>query len=128
MNEEQATDREKLNQLSAWMGFVGIITIIGGILTALAGLFVFVVGAIPGIVTVVLGVKLRNAKKYVDAIIAEEDLESKSGNFNMFVSSLNTYFKIQGILIIISLVMAVVAVILGVFAGMFYMYTGTVHI
>ncbi len=32
-------DRAKLQQLSAWMGFVGIIIIIGGVLTAIAEVF-----------------------------------------------------------------------------------------
>ncbi len=117
-------DWNKVQQLSAWMGFVGIVTIIGGVFTAIAGLFAFVVGAIPGIVTIVLGVKLRHAKKYADAMIAEQSLESGSGNFNLFADNLNTYFKIMGILIIVSLVLTLLGVFLGVLGGMFYMYSG----
>ncbi len=113
-------DREKLQQLSAWMGFVGIITIIGGALSALAGVFAFVVGAIPGIITIILGLKLRNAKQHADAMLLESMDEALPGSFNLFIANLNTYFKIQGILIILSMVMAVLAALIGVLGGLRY--------
>lgn len=117
-------DRDRMQQLSAWMGFVGIITIIGGALSALAGVFAFVVGAIPGIIAIVLGIKLRNAKQYADALLMEQAAEGYSGNFNMFVENLNTYFKIQGILIIISLAMGLIGFLISLVAGFaFYSYT-----
>ncbi len=117
-------DRVKLQQLSAWMGFVGIITIIGGALSALAGVFAFVIGAIPGVIAIVLGIKLRGAKQYADALLMEQAGEGYSVNFNMFVDNLNTYFKIQGILIIISLVMGLIGILFGLFAGFaFYSYS-----
>lgn len=117
-------DRVKMQQLSAWMGFVGIITIIGGVLSALAGVFAFVVGAIPGIIAIVLGVKLRNAKQYAEALLMEQDTELYSGNFNMFVENLNIYFKIQGVLIIISLAMGLLGIIISMIAGFaFYSYS-----
>ncbi len=117
-------DRAKMQQLSAWMGFVGIITIIGGVLSALAGVFAFVVGAIPGIIAIVLGVKLRSAKQYADALLMEQAVEGYSGNFNLFVDNLNIYFKIQGILIIISLAMGLLGILVSLFAGFaFYSYT-----
>jgi len=113
-----------MQQLSAWMGFVGIITIIGGVLSALAGVFAFVVGAIPGIIAIVLGVKLRNAKQYAEALLMEQDTELYSGNFNMFVENLNIYFKIQGVLIIISLAMGLLGIIISMIAGFaFYSYS-----
>lgn len=117
-------DRVKLQQLSSWMGFVGIITIIGGALSALAGVFAFVIGAVPGIIAIVLGLKLRNAKQYADVLLMEEAGEGYSANFNMFVDNLNTYFKIQGILIIISLALGLIGILFALFAGFaFYSYT-----
>jgi hypothetical protein len=111
-------DREKLQQLSTWMGFVGIITIIGGILTAIT-----IVGLIPGVITTILGVKLRNAKQYADVMLAEHEGETYSGSFNLFVDNLNTYFKIQGILIILSFVFVLIAILVSLIAGVFA-YTG----
>ncbi len=117
-------DRVKMQQLSAWMGFVGIITIIGGVLSALAGVFAFVIGAIPGIIAIVLGAKLRSAKQYADALLMEEAVEGYSGNFNQFVENLNTYFKIQGILIIISLALGLLGILISLVAGLaFYSFT-----
>ncbi len=95
---------ESMRQLSKWMGFVGIMTIIGGVIAALSGVFAFIVGAIPGIVAVIMGLKLRSAKESADAMILQAGEEQFSGNFNLFVANLNTYFKIQGVLIIVSLV------------------------
>lgn len=107
----------QLEQLSKWMGFVGIMTIIAGALSAISGVFAFVIGAIPGIITIILGVMLRKAKKHAEAILYEDALENYSANFSMLVSNLNTYFKILGILIIISLILGVLGVIFGLIAG-----------
>lgn len=107
----------KLEQLSKWMGFVGIVTIIGGVLSAVPGLFAFVVGAIPGIITIILGVMLRKAKKHAEAMLHDNALENYSFNFGMLISNLNTYFKIMGILIIISLVFGLLITIFGLIAG-----------
>jgi len=115
-------DREKLQQLSSWMGFVGIITIIGGVFTAIAGLFAFIIGAIPGIITIILGVKLRCAKQYADAMLQENSGEKFPGSFDMFIGDLNTYFKIQGILILASLVLTVLGVIVSAIAFCFYRF------
>jgi len=114
-------DRERLGQLSSWMGFVGIITIIMGALSALSGVFAFVVGAIPGIIVIILGVKLRGAKKSADSLISEGVSDTYWSNFNMLVGNLNTYFKIQGILIIISLVFMVLGVIFAFLFGFAFM-------
>ena len=104
-------NKEYLKSLSTWMGFVGIMTIIGGVLTAIAGVFAFIIGAIPGIITTILGVKLRGAKKYTDELIAASDDTLAYEKLNLVTMNLSTYFKIQGVLIIISLVFAVLGII-----------------
>ncbi len=116
-NHNAPATEVKLEQLSKWMGFVGTITIIGGALSAISGVFALVIGAIPGIVTIILGVMLRKAKKYADALLYEGAADRYSENFIMFVGSLNTYFKIMGILIIIGLILGVLGAIFGLIAG-----------
>lgn len=112
-------DRVKMQQLSAWMGFVGIITIIGGVFSVIS-----IAGIIPGIIAIILGIKLRSAKQYADAMLLEEGDEGYSGGFNMFIENLNSYFKIQGVLIIISLAMVVLAILLAIIFGFAaYSYT-----
>ncbi|AQS58640.1 hypothetical protein B0537_05800 [Desulforamulus ferrireducens] len=94
-------NREYWQQLSKWAGLVGILNIIFGAFSAICGVFAFIIGAIPGIIMIVLGVKLRNAKKYADEMLAEEESE---GKINLILMNLNSYFMIQGILLIIALV------------------------
>lgn len=107
-------DKEYLRELSKWAGFVGIMTIIFGAVSAIMGLFAFVIGAIPGIIAIILGVKLRNTKLYADELLAGEQDDTR---LNMLFMNLNTYFKIQGILIIISLAFMALGMLTGVFAG-----------
>ncbi len=110
-------DPNRLKQMSSWMGFVGIILIIMGALQAIGGVFALVIGAIPGILVIVLGVKLRGAKKYADNLVAEGVNDNYWTNFNMLVGNLNTFFKIQGILIIIGLVLGLLGIILSLVFG-----------
>lgn len=108
-------DKERLNALSKWGGFVGVMTIISGIISALIGVFAFVVGAIPGIITIILGVKLINARAQADALISA-NIEGEQ-NLNVLFDHLNGYFKIQGILIIVSLVLLVISIIVAFATG-----------
>ncbi|MFZ5353230.1 MAG: DUF5362 family protein [Bacillota bacterium] len=110
-------DQENLKSFSTWTGFVGIITIIGGALSALVGVFALIVGAVPGIVTIFLGIKLLKAKKSANELINITDTEQYNQNLNALVNEVTTYFKIQGILVIIGLAFAVFAMFTGVLAS-----------
>lgn len=100
---------QNLREMSIWAGFLGIIMIISGVLSAIAGLFMFVVGAIPGIITIILGLKLRQAKQYADEMLQANNQEA----INSLVASLSSFFKIQGILIIVIFVLAVISMLFG---------------
>lgn len=108
-------DNERLEQLSKWMGFLGIITIIMGALQILS-----IAGAISGIIFVILGLKLRKAKQYADSIMIEGVTENYWGYFNEMVGNLNVYFKIQGILIIVSIVLGLLGGILALIFSIFF--------
>ena len=107
-------DKEQLKQMSTWTGFVGIMTIIGGVLSCIS-----IVGIIPGIISIILGLKLRSAKKYSDEIIANPDDSMQAGKVNLLMSDLTVYFKVQGILIIVGFVFAVIAIIFSISMGAF---------
>ncbi|MFZ5642953.1 MAG: DUF5362 family protein [Bacillota bacterium] len=113
-------ERDQLRELSKWAGFVGIMTIIFGAISAVFGLFAMIIGAIPGIIMIVLGVKLRNAKKYADQLLAAGP-EGNDTSINMLFINLNNYFKIQGILIIIYLVLMALGMLSGALAGFAFM-------
>lgn len=86
-------NKELLIQHSRWVGTVGTITLIFGILSALAGLFAFLVGAIPGIINIILDLKLREARRYADQLLASD---SDPAYLNLLFGSLNSYSKIKG--------------------------------
>lgn len=102
--------REQLIKTSKWVGFVGIMTIITGVFQLIAGLFVYIIGAIPGLITIIMGLKLFNVKKSADKIISLNPDNQDDQLFLIFFN-LNTYFKIQGILIIIGLAILVITIL-----------------
>lgn len=102
--------REQLIKTSKWVGFVGIMTIIAGVLQLIAGLFAYIIGAIPGVITLIMGIKLFNIKKSADEIISSNP-SNQDNQLYLIFDNLNTYFQIQGILIIIGLVIVVIALL-----------------
>ncbi len=102
--------RAQLNKLARWTGIVGWISIIGGAISAVAGLFAYVVGAIPGIMTVILGIKLINVRKHALNISLSVE-ENADPNMNNMVRELALYFKIQGILEIIGIAVGILALL-----------------
>jgi hypothetical protein len=103
--------KQKLKQLATWTGWVGWVTVIGGVLSAIGGLFAFIVGAIPGIIALIMGLKLLSAKKHAEMVVLSAE-PNETENLAM-ISELTGYFKIQGILIIIGLALTVVGIIVG---------------
>jgi len=72
----------------------------------LAGLFAYIVGAIPGIITLILGIKLTNAMGHALNISLTLEKSADSNMINM-VRELAVYFKIQGIMQLIGIAVAV---------------------
>lgn len=109
-------DKSLLETLNKWSGFVGIMTIITGALTCLGAIGTFGISLIPGIIQIILGVKLRNAKTSIDKYLA-----GNTGEINGIFESLGAYLKLQGILIIVGLVLAVIGIIIAVVVGIGFM-------
>lgn len=89
---------------------------IGGILSCIS-----IVGIIPGIVAIILGLKLRSVKSYADQVAADPDDASQASRINLMINDLSSYFKIQGILMIIGLVLAVIGII-AILSSAFFSY------
>lgn len=96
-------DKHLLDTLSKWTNFVGIITIIVGILSCIT-----IFGIVPGVISIILGLKLRNAKNSIDLY-----LRGQSQEINNIIENLGAYFKIQGIYIIVSLALSIIGLIIG---------------
>jgi len=105
-------DRNLLETISKWSGFVGIMTIISGALACLGAIGTLGISLIPGIIQIILGVKLRNAKTSVDRYLAGDGRE-----INGIFESLGSYLKLQGILIIVSLVLVAIGIIIAIIGG-----------
>ncbi|HHY82830.1 MAG TPA: hypothetical protein GX505_09155 [Clostridiales bacterium] len=99
-------DRNQLTDMGKWAGFLGIISIIGGVISCIS-----IIGIIPGIISIILGLKLRDVKRFSDDAANSPDEMTQAGRLNLMVSDLGAYFKIQGIIIIIALVLAVIGII-----------------
>ncbi len=105
-------DRSILETLSKWSGFVGIMNIITGALTCLGAIGTFGISLIPGIIQIILGVKLRNAKTSVDRYLSGDAVE-----INGIFENLGSYMKLQGILMIVGLAIAAIGIIIVVIGG-----------
>lgn len=98
---------ESLKRISTWGKILGILMMIAGGLSALSGIFAFVIGAIPGLVTTFMGYLLFKTGKD-----AQEFLESQSEE--SIASLLDNYAKylfLNGILLIITLVLVITMVL-----------------
>ncbi len=118
MQEQRPVSKENLSNLSRWAGLVSIVTIITGILSAILGLFALIIGAIPGVIAVILGLKLYHARNNAEKLLEKEG-ESDPEELNLLFKNLVTYFQIQGILIIIGLGVILFTFISGFLALLF---------
>lgn len=113
--------QETLKKFSFWTKFIGYVTVISGAISAFFGLFSFVIGAIPGIITIIMGIKLINAAKNAEELIHDPNLED--GQMEELIENMKTYFKIQGILMIVALLLIPVFLILGIGGAMLFSNT-----
>jgi|SRR5690625_2442805 len=97
-----------LARIALWGRLMGILMMVLGAISALGGLTLFIVGAIPGIATVWMGWELyqsgSSAKKLAGSG-SQEDLEA-------LLEGYSKYLLINGILIIVSLVMVLISLLL----------------
>lgn len=119
-------NKETISKFISWTNIVGIFSIVMGALSALAGIFALVVGAIPGVIMIIMGVKLLNAKKAAQELLAVEDITTAIPVFDQLLAETTTYFKIQGILYIVSIVISIIGMIVGfgMMAAMINSYSG----
>lgn len=96
---------QSLKRFAFWSKFVGYVTIVSGVLSALGGLFPYLLPAIYGVLTIFLGIFLVRSGKKADELRLTMSDESLTG----MVENLAKYFKWQGILMIACTVLASIA-------------------
>lgn len=107
-------NQDNLQSYIKWANIVGIFTIIMGVLAALGGLFAFIVGAAPGVLMIIAGVKLLNAKKAASELVGIEDPQVFNDRLNSLFIESTGFLKFQGIYYIVSLILGVIGIIVSI--------------
>lgn len=111
MNNE-TLNKETLRSFAYWGKFLGWTLLVAGVVNTLIGLLGFIVGAIPGIFTLMMGQKLLSAtKRAEDLIHSDGDIEG----LNALLEDLKGFFKIYGVFTIFSFVLLVLFFTLWIF-------------
>lgn len=98
-----------LKKFTSWTSFLAIVTIVGGVISCLT-----IVGLIPGLISVYLGIKLWNAKNIAGQLLTEGESENVITRTGLLLEELAMYFKVNGILILISFAFAIISIIAAV--------------
>lgn len=110
---------ENLKKLAKWGKFIGWITLILGTISAVFGLLFFIIGAIPGAITAILGWTLVKATQSAEKL-ANDITDEQS--FAEMIKNLALYFKMQGIYMIVIFVIYFIIfamfIVLGVGGGL----------
>jgi len=109
---------EESRGASGWMKFLGVLQIIGGIIWILGALVsIFTTGPVWILFLAIawiplwMGVLLLHAGRYASA--SETNFE----NLHPMMYKLRRFFKVQGIFVIISLILGIIAVIIATSTG-----------
>ncbi|NPV91116.1 MAG: hypothetical protein HPY50_10135 [Firmicutes bacterium] len=108
-------DRYTLSETSKWAGLAGILTIILGALLAFCGLFAFIIGALPGVIVIIMGVMLRKAKQRADDILMTQDPSPEK--LSLMLQSLNSYLKITFIYAIVMIALSLLSLLASLIMG-----------
>jgi hypothetical protein len=95
-----------------WSKFVGIFTIVLGSLAALAGLAALIIGAIPGVLMIIAGLKLLNASKPAEELLGIEDSTFVVEKLNQLLPQTTAYLKYLGLYYLVSIIMSIIGVII----------------
>lgn len=100
--------QEHLKGIQKWGKISGILTIIMGSLNALFGALFFLVGAIPGIIQIFLGLHMTKVAKHSENLAPEYN----DGDMNGLLENFRKYLKLYGIYYICSLILGLIALII----------------
>jgi hypothetical protein len=104
-------NQDNIQSFIKWSNIVGILSIVFGALAALAGIAAFLIGAIPGVLMILAGLKLLNAKRAAEGLVGIEDPTLLVEKFDQLISESTAFFKFQGIYYIVSIVLSIIGII-----------------
>ncbi|MCP6683660.1 DUF5362 family protein [Bacillus nakamurai] len=94
--------------ISKWGKATGILFIIMGAFAALSGAFFFLIGAIPGVLQIIAGIFLMRSAKEAGQMAEQFNELSEENMLDHYAK----FVKMQGIYLIVSIGISVIAVIL----------------
>lgn len=103
--------------MSTWAGFCGIMYIILGALNAIVGVFAFIIGAIPGILMILMGIKLRAAKTQIDLLQMQPEGTDTAVSLNAIFYEMKGFLQMQGIIFILALIFMLIGLLIMMFVG-----------
>ncbi|MDF2840734.1 MAG: hypothetical protein K0Q99_1506 [Clostridia bacterium] len=104
-------NNESIQGFIKWTNILGILSIVLGALAALAGLPALIIGAAPGVLMILAGVKLLSAKKTAEGFIGIEDPTLQLEKFNQLITESTGFFKFQSIYYIVAIVLSILGII-----------------
>lgn len=104
-----------LQAISKWGKFLGYVFIVTGVLSALMGVWAFVVGAIPGVITIFLGLYLLRSAKQADVLVRQYDEYALSEMLAYYAK----FLKLQGVFMLVYLGLVALFVVMGL-SGAFF--------
>ncbi|KKB90726.1 MULTISPECIES: DUF5362 family protein [Bacillus] len=120
MNPE--TMNKTLISISKWGKATGILFIIMGAITALSGAFIFLIGAVPGVLQIISGIFLMRSAREAGQMAEHNSGQSE----DLMLENYSKFVKMQGIYLIVSIAVSILAIIaffiflmLGIADGLF---------
>jgi len=109
----------KLKSYSFWIKFIAILSFIGVVPTIIVGivLAIILIGIpilLVGIFMIYINLKLWRASKALDSIVDNNNQQSFNSNGLEFMVNVGSYYKITGIIMILSWVGSIILIILAV--------------
>lgn len=102
-------DVKIIKRVSTWGKILGITTVISGIFNAIIGLIFFIFGAVPGIISIYLGYQIYKTGRAAGEYLTFENEDS----ILALLESYSKYLIVSGVLMLISLVIALLVMFIG---------------
>ncbi|GAK08481.1 DUF5362 family protein [Geomicrobium sp. JCM 19038] len=104
-----------LPRIALWGRVLGVYLMISGAISTITGLFAFVIGAIPGVITIILGVFLFQSGSAAKRMQEQESSVELNNIFTGYGRFL-LWNSIMAIIVTLFVIILIILVLMGVFA------------
>ncbi|WP_026673442.1 DUF5362 family protein [Alkalihalobacterium bogoriense] len=110
--------QQSLQIISKWGSILGYMTIVSGSIFALGGLFLFIIGALPGVLTIFYGIYLVKSAKQAQILLTDVNNEQAT------ITALDyygKYIRLYGVTMVVYFILGIIGTIL-IFYFLFYLF------